>query len=107
MIRCPASHIKSTASHGFPLPAYNVGVSKIQNAVFHVSVIHDLQVNKWVEICDTLPVATEADTWDGLIERFWAIAPEITEANQPGIDVATMHLRFEYEDCAVDHCLAL
>jgi len=82
-----------------------VSPAKRQNALFHFSVIHDAEVNKWVGICDELPVATEADTWDALVERVWAIAPEIAEANHRDIDVRTMRLRFEYEDCALDHAL--
>ncbi|MDR0275348.1 MAG: DUF1902 domain-containing protein [Burkholderiaceae bacterium] len=81
--------------------------AKRQNAMFHVSVIYDSEADKWVGVCDALPVATEADTWDELVERFWAIAPEIAQANKPGIDVGTMRLRFEYEDCALDHQHAL
>lgn len=35
----------------------------------------------WIAESDSLPIATEAPTIDALIERVWAIAPEIAALN--------------------------
>jgi hypothetical protein len=77
--------------------------AKRQNALFHFDVTHDTEANVWVGVCDALPVATEAETYEALVQRVWSIAPEIAEANHPDVDVRTMRLRFEYEDCAQAH----
>ena len=58
---------------------------------FVVQVIHDPRAGCWIATNDDLPVATEAPTLEELIERVWAIAPEIAELNRiPG----ALHLRF-------------
>lgn len=46
----------------------------------------------WVAVCDDLPIATEAETVDALIERVWLIAPEIAVLN--GRDGQRLSLRF-------------
>jgi hypothetical protein len=61
----------------------------------------------WVATCDDLHLVTEHASYDGLIERVWEIAPELAEYNQPGVDIATMRLRFEFEDSAQNHPIAL
>lgn len=35
----------------------------------------------WVAEADALPIATEAATLDGLVQRVWEIAPEIAALN--------------------------
>lgn len=45
----------------------------------------------WIAEADALPIATEADTIDALIERVWLIAPEIAELNGHSGD---LNLRF-------------
>ncbi|GHU30986.1 hypothetical protein AGMMS50256_18790 [Betaproteobacteria bacterium] len=39
----------------------------------------------WIGICDELPVTTESDTYEGLVDRVWRIAPEMfVENKHPG-----------------------
>jgi DNA-binding transcriptional regulator of glucitol operon len=90
----------------------NVIQAKRRNAVFQVQVIHAVAQDEnertmWVATCDDLHLVTEHSSYDGLIERVWEIAPELAEYNQPGVDVATMRLRFEFEDSAQNHPIAL
>ena len=61
----------------------------------------------WVAECDALHLATEAPTYDALIERVWAVVPDAIEANEMGIDVRAVRLRFEFEDSAEDCRFAL
>ncbi|MDR2013328.1 MAG: DUF1902 domain-containing protein [Rhodanobacter sp.] len=90
----------------------NVIQAKRRNVVFQVNVVHAVAADEnertmWVATCDDLHLVTEHETYDGLIERVWAVAPDMVEANAMNIDAATMRLRFEFEDSAQDHPLAL
>ena len=90
----------------------NVIQAKRRNAVFHVQVTHAIAQDEheqtmWIAMCDELHLVTEYASYDGLIERVWEIAPELVEYNQPGVDVSTMRLRFEFEDSAQNHSIAL
>jgi hypothetical protein len=49
--------------------------------IFQVQVHHDEQAAVWVAVCDDLPVTTEASSYEELITRFDAIAPEIALEN--------------------------
>jgi Domain of unknown function (DUF1902) len=46
-----------------------------------VNLFLDADGDRWIAESDDLPIATEADTLDSLIERVWLIAPEIAELN--------------------------
>lgn len=58
---------------------------------YDVNVYRDPDGEVWIAECDALPVATEAPTLEGLIERVWAIAPEIAGLND---HTADLNLRF-------------
>lgn len=42
---------------------------------FQVNVFHDIEAGVWLGVSDELPVATEADSFDELLDRVWEIAP--------------------------------
>jgi hypothetical protein len=48
---------------------------------FLVNLYQSSDAECWIAEADDLPIATEAPTVDALIERVWAIAPEIAELN--------------------------
>src|SRR5690606_10538176 len=48
---------------------------------FDVNIYLAAEGDRWIAEADALPVATEADTLDALIDRVWEIAPEIAELN--------------------------
>jgi hypothetical protein len=50
-------------------------------ADFDVKVYLAPEGDLWIAESDGLPLATEAPTLDALIERVWAVAPEIAELN--------------------------
>ncbi|GHU14735.1 hypothetical protein AGMMS50225_27180 [Betaproteobacteria bacterium] len=35
----------------------------------------------WIGVCDALGLVTEAESYEGLMERAWEIAPELAAAN--------------------------
>jgi hypothetical protein len=60
---------------------------------FVVDIFQDLEAGGWIAVCDEIPVATEADSIEALIDRVWLIAPEIAELN--GLPAGPeLHLRF-------------
>jgi len=61
---------------------------------FTVTVIHDPECDMWVGVCDELPIATESETYEGLIEQAWLIAPEIFVENKHPGRVEDMRLSF-------------
>jgi uncharacterized protein DUF1902 len=60
-------------------------------APFVVQVVHDSEAHCWIATNDELPIATEAGSLEELIDRVWAIAPEIAELNRIS---GTLRLRF-------------
>lgn len=48
---------------------------------FQVNVFHDLEAGVWLGVSDELPIATEAASFDALLERVWAIAPMMALEN--------------------------
>jgi hypothetical protein len=48
---------------------------------YAVNIYQAAEGDLWIAESDELPVATEASTVEGLIERVWSIAPEIAELN--------------------------
>jgi hypothetical protein len=86
--------------------------AKRRNVVFRVHVVHAVAADEnertmWVATCDDLHLTTEHETYDGLIERVWAVAPDMIAANAMNVDATTMRLRFEFEDSAQARPLAL
>lgn len=56
-----------------------------------VNVSHDSECGMWVAVCDEIGLVTESETYEGLTERVWEIAPEIAVEN--GINVSTETIR--------------
>ena len=50
-------------------------------AFFTVKTAWDDEASVWIAICDEIPIVTESDTYEGLVERVKLIAPEIVEMN--------------------------
>jgi hypothetical protein len=48
---------------------------------YPVELYLDADGDRWVAESDDLPIATEADSLEALIERVWLIAPEIAAMN--------------------------
>ena len=48
---------------------------------FTVKTAWDDEASVWIAICDEIPIATESDTYEGLLERVKLVAPEIIELN--------------------------
>jgi hypothetical protein len=68
------------------IPAMNVFVAVRPDSVpeareYLVSLYQAADGGRWIAEADDLPIATEADSVDALIERVWAVAPEIAELN--------------------------
>lgn len=81
----------------------NTSVTTFQpNQVFVVNVTHDTESGMWVAVCDEIGLVTESETYEGLTERVWEIAPEIAVEN--GIDVSTdaMRISFHQDQTARD-----
>lgn len=68
-------------------------------APLRVEIFRDPEARQWVAVCDAIPLATEADSVDALIERVWLIAPEVATLN--GLE-SPLHLRFVIETHAAD-----
>ena len=50
-------------------------------ACFTVKTAWDDEASVWIAICDEIPIATESDTYESLVERVKLVAPEIIELN--------------------------
>jgi hypothetical protein len=48
---------------------------------YPVELYLDPDGDRWIAESDDLPIATEADSLDALIERVWLIAPEVAALN--------------------------
>ncbi len=57
----------------------------------------------WTAECDALGLVTEADSFEGLTERVWQIAPELAELNGYNIPPEALRLRFEYTEYRPHH----
>ena len=57
--------------------------------------------------CEALHLVTEADTFEALTERVWKLAPDMIDANELGIDPASLRLNFKFVQSAHDHLLAM
>lgn len=66
-------------------------------ATFTFTVAHDDKASIWVAVCDELCVATEAPTYEALVERVWLIAPEMAGENGLNIPQANLRLLFQHE----------
>ena len=69
----------------FPLP----------RATFTFAVTHDAESGMWVAVCDDLCVATEAPTYEALVDRVWLMAPEMAMEN--GLNIPEAHLRLLFQ----------
>ncbi|MGD9739575.1 MAG: DUF1902 domain-containing protein [Bauldia sp.] len=58
---------------------------------YDVNVYLSPEGDRWLAEADALPIATESDTLDALVDRVWEIAPEIAELNG---HVGSLNLRF-------------
>lgn len=65
-----------------------------------VEVIFDPECSLYVATCSALRLATEAPSFDALIERVRLIAPEIVEENGLHIAPKDLRLDFVYADVA-------
>lgn len=70
--------------------------------LFIVRVTHDTESGMWVAVCDEIGLVTESDTYEGLTERVWEIAPEIAVENGTDISVETMRLSFQQDQTSRD-----
>jgi hypothetical protein len=62
-----------------------------------VKVIHDPEDGMWIAECDALHLVTEAPSFDALVARVQEVAPECIEANAFPFPLASLRLRFEFE----------
>jgi len=72
---------------------------------FTVEVTRDNDSGMWVAVCDGLTLATEAKTYEALIERVWLIAPDMAMDNGLSIPETNLRLLFQHE--APHHSIAL
>lgn len=75
--------------------------------IFDVRVIRDEESGMWVGVCDGLVLATEAPSYEALVNRVWEIAPEMAQENGLGIALEHLRLRFEFAQSFADHRVAL
>ena len=50
----------------------------------------------WVAVCDPIGLVTEADSFEELTRRVWAVAPELAELNGYRLRPGALRLRFEH-----------
>lgn len=55
-----------------------------------INVMWDQEARVWVAINDELPIATESDTYEGLVKRIQDIVPEMAEANH--VDISDIEI---------------
>ena len=67
---------------------------------FNVNVIHDPEDGMWVASCDDLYLATEATSFEALVDRVWEVAPDCIESNGFDIDPQALRLNFAFEQTA-------
>ena len=66
-------------------------------ATFTFNVTRDAEAGVLVAVCPYLCVATEAPTYEALLERVWLIAPEMARENGLNIPEANLRLLFQHE----------
>ncbi len=74
-------------------------------ATFTFTVTHDAESGMWVAVCDDLYTATEAPTYEALVERVWLIAPEMAMEN--GLNIPETHLRLLFQHESMHQAVAL
>ena len=74
-------------------------------ATFTFTVTHDDESGMWVAVCDDLCVATEAPTYEALVQRVWLIAPEM--AGENGLNIPQANLRLLFQREALHQAVAL
>ncbi len=60
----------------------------------------------WTAECDPLGLVTEADSYEALTERAWAIAPELAELNGFDVDPESLRLRFQHIESGAHRSIA-
>ena len=68
---------------------------------YDVTVIYDNEAAVYVAVCDDLPLATEAKTYEDLVQRVKAIVPEMIELNHPSLVTHKIMLNFTHAQEAV------
>lgn len=68
---------------------------------YDVTVSYDDEAAVYVAVCDELPLATEAETYEGLVQRVKAIVPEMIELNHPSLSTHRIMLNFTHAEEAV------
>lgn len=71
-------------------------------ALVSVTVIHDQESGMWVAECGALHLVTEAPSFDALVARVQAVAPDCIECNALPIQPDALRLRFEFEQTLAD-----
>ncbi len=61
-----------------------------------INVMWDQEARVWVAINDELPIATESDTYEGLVKRIQDIVPEMAEANHVDISDVEIHIKEQF-----------
>lgn len=69
---------------------------------FVVKVVYDTEPRVFVAECAALAFVTEAPTFDAIVERVWAIAPEMAQENGRHISPQKLRLRFELDQSWAD-----
>jgi hypothetical protein len=60
----------------------SLGYIRIMSTVtFDIDVTYDARSGVWIGLNEQLPVATEANSYEALVDRVWQIAPEMAELN--------------------------
>lgn len=61
--------------------------------IFTISAIWDNEAAVWSGHCDAVPVAADASTLDGLLEKIAAKTLDVLPDNHPGVDPASVYLQ--------------
>lgn len=85
-------------------------VPRMNNVIRHdftppqwvAEVTFDAQASMWVVVCDALGIATEGDSYESALGRFWSIAPEIATDNGVPFDSST-RVEFRHVEDQASH----
>ncbi|MDR2154977.1 MAG: DUF1902 domain-containing protein [Burkholderiaceae bacterium] len=80
-------------------------VSLSQPVTFDVTVTHAIARDAndrsvWVAECDALHLVTEAETYEGLVNRVWEVMPDLVEVNGLSLAPTDVRLRFSHVEIA-------
>ncbi|SFM56311.1 DUF1902 domain-containing protein [Nitrosomonas communis] len=74
----------------------------MSTSFFIVKVSHDYESGMWIAVCDEIGLATESETYEGLTERVWEIAPEIAAENDIDVSIDSMIISFQQNQTVKD-----